>query len=70
MHKLSCELVSLRTLYEFCYHLALKIRDSGYRPDIVVAIARGGFVPARFVCDFLGLSRLARIIQMRRKQDS
>jgi hypoxanthine phosphoribosyltransferase len=27
--------------------------SSGYKTDIIVAIARGGFIPARFLCDFL-----------------
>ena len=38
--------------------LARRVRESGFRPDTVVAVARGGFMPARFVCDFLGISRL------------
>jgi hypoxanthine phosphoribosyltransferase len=33
--------------------LALKIIKSGYEPDIILGIARGGLVPARMVCDFL-----------------
>ncbi len=41
--------------------LADKIIEAGFRPDIVVAIARGGFVPARIVCDFLGIGELASI---------
>lgn len=38
--------------------LARRIRESGFAPDTVIAVARGGFMPARFVCDFLGVSRL------------
>lgn len=37
------------------------IRDSGFRPDIVVAIARGGYIPARLLCDFLNLYNLVSI---------
>jgi hypoxanthine phosphoribosyltransferase len=41
--------------------LALRIRDSGFRPEVVVAIARGGYVPARILCDYLGVSELASL---------
>lgn len=56
-----CEVVSWRRMYAFCRTLSHAILDSGYRPGIVVAVARGGFVPARIVCDFLGVSELASI---------
>ena len=33
--------------------LAHKVIESGYKPDIILGIARGGLVPARMVCDLL-----------------
>ncbi|VVC03680.1 Xanthine phosphoribosyltransferase [Candidatus Burarchaeum australiense] len=36
---------------EMCEELALAIRDSGFRPDVIVGIARGGWVPARLLSD-------------------
>jgi uncharacterized protein len=33
--------------------LARKIKASGYMPDLIVAIGRGGYVPGRLVSDFL-----------------
>ena len=33
--------------------LARKVRASGYRPDIVVAVGRGGYIPGRILCDLL-----------------
>ena len=56
-----CELVTLQAVYDLSYQLACQVRDSGYRPDLVVAIARGGFAPARFVCDFLGIRDMTSI---------
>jgi hypothetical protein len=50
--------LGLDEVVEHCDHVARAVRESGFRPDTVVAVARGGFVPARFVCDFLGVSRL------------
>jgi hypoxanthine phosphoribosyltransferase len=56
-----CELVPLDTVYELAFELSQSVRAAGFRPDLVVAIARGGFVPARFVCDFLGCAELASV---------
>ncbi len=41
--------------------LAQKIMESGYEPDIIVAVSRGGFDPARILCDQLGIRRLASL---------
>jgi len=59
--KLRCELVSQEAVYELCWELARTIRDSGFQPEIVVAVSRGGCVPARYLCDFLGISALTSI---------
>jgi len=41
--------------------LAEKIRRSGFRPEIIVALGRGGFIPARILCDRLDVKELAGI---------
>ncbi len=41
--------------------LAKKIQASGYRPDMIVAVSRGGFDPARILCDQLEVRRLASV---------
>ncbi len=56
-----CEVISLSKVYRLSFNLAEKILRSGYKPDFIVAIARGGFVPARFLCDFLGITDMASI---------
>jgi hypothetical protein len=33
--------------------LAKKIRESGYKPDVIVGVSRGGWVPARIMSDLL-----------------
>lgn len=38
--------------------VALKVRDSGFEPQAVVAIARGGCPPARSLCDLLAVKEL------------
>jgi hypoxanthine phosphoribosyltransferase len=37
------------------------IRESGYHPDIIVAIGRGGYIPARLLCDHLDMMALTGI---------
>lgn len=56
-----CEIVALERVYDLAFELSAAIRAAGYAPDLVIAIARGGFVPARLVCDFLLCSELTSI---------
>ena len=59
--KLRCELISWSETERLCQRLAGLIRGSGYRPDLVVAIGRGGYVPARLLCDYLDIMGLTSI---------
>lgn len=61
MVKVPVKLVTWDEIVQWTRGLAKKIKDSGYKPDIVVAVARGGFVPARLICDFLGIDNLISI---------
>ena len=58
MVKVPIRLVSWDEIAEWARILSMKIKDSGWLPDIVVAIARGGYAPARLVCDYLGITDL------------
>lgn len=53
-----CELVSWARFHTLARKLARAVHTSGYRPDILVAIGRGGYLPARILSDFLGLMDL------------
>lgn len=55
------ELLTLAQVQHLTRRLARLILASGYRPDIVISIARGGFVPARLLCDYLDLYNLTCI---------
>mgnify|MGYP001117035389 CR=1 FL=1 len=48
-----CDLVTWAEFYDLAKSLSRLIKSSGWQPDLVVAIGRGGYVPARVVCDFL-----------------
>lgn len=37
------------------------IKDSGYKPDLMIAISRGGFDPARIMSDQLNIRKLASL---------
>jgi hypothetical protein len=41
--------------------LAQKIIESGFKPDLIVAVSRGGFDPARILCDQLSVRKLASV---------
>jgi hypoxanthine phosphoribosyltransferase len=53
-----CEIVSWHRMYRLTLRLAIKIKQAGLKPDLIVAIARGGYVPARILCDFLNITNL------------
>ena len=53
------EYVSWPRMAVMARRLALLVSAAGFRPDTIIAIARGGFVPARILCDYLGVNELA-----------
>lgn len=57
----SARIVSLQEVYLASYKLSLLIMNSSYSFDTVIAIARGGFPVARFICDFLNIHHLGSI---------
>lgn len=52
---LQWELVSWEIFYDMARQLAFMIHDDNYQPDIIIAIARGGYTPARILSDYLGV---------------
>lgn len=48
-----CQLITWAEAFRFARDLAKAIKSSGYHPDLIIAIGRGGYVPARIVCDFM-----------------
>ncbi|MEM4750431.1 MAG: phosphoribosyltransferase, partial [Sulfolobales archaeon] len=58
MARIPVKQVSWNDIVEWSRGLARKILESGWIPDVVIAIARGGYVPARLICDFLGVENL------------
>lgn len=53
-----CQAISWAQCQTLLRDVALKIRTARFQPDVIVAIARGGFVPARLLCDYLSVMEL------------
>jgi len=49
------ELISWDFFYDMARQLAFRIQQDNYQPDIIIAIARGGYMPARILSDYLGV---------------
>lgn len=56
-----CDMPSWRRVVRDSKTLSNLIKTSGYDPNIVVAVCRGGVVPARLMCDFLHIKDLTTI---------
>ena len=56
--KIRCEYISWSRFYSLARQLCHCIHDSGFKPDIIIAIGRGGYMPARIVSDFLHVMNL------------
>jgi hypoxanthine phosphoribosyltransferase len=56
--KMKCTVTNWNYIYDLCRNLSSSVVESGYEPDIIVALARGGWFAGRMVCDFLGITDL------------
>ena len=53
-----CYVLDFDDIHNYSYQTAEKIKKTGWRPDAIVGIARGGWVHARIACDLLGIKDL------------
>jgi hypothetical protein len=53
-----CYVLDFDDITNYAYQTAIKIRKSGWKPDVIVGVARGGWVHARLQCDLLGVKDL------------
>ena len=56
-----CELVNWEQFHALARRLALAVRRAGFQPEVIVAIGRGGYMPARIVSDYLAVFDLAGV---------
>ncbi len=57
----NCEFVSWEDIHTLSRIVAKSIRKAGFQPDVVIGLARGGFVPSRNLADLLGVKDLVSI---------
>ncbi len=50
-----CELITWERFYELSRKLSLELHKDAFQPEVIVAISRGGCMPARIVCDYLDI---------------
>ncbi len=48
-------------VYDMLVNLALDVKRSGYSPEVIVGVSRGGWPPARIMSDLLGNQNLANM---------
>jgi hypoxanthine phosphoribosyltransferase len=59
MHeKFSCTIVDWNSAYDLCKDVSEEIKAAGFKPEIIVGVARGGWYLARVLCDFFLLKDL------------
>lgn len=56
--------ITLAELEKDCYELANKVKESNFKPDIILGIARGGLVPAVYLSDALDVRHIA-VVQIK-----
>lgn len=55
---MKCKIVTFDEVYNMMKKLAESIKNSRYQPTTIIGLARGGWVPSRLMCDFLGITDL------------
>ena len=58
---LEFEIPSWEQIYEMLLHLADRIRKNKFKPDIIVGVSRGGWVPGRVMSDLLENPQIANV---------
>ena len=59
--EIKCKVVTWSEIDRWAEQVSGKITESGYKPDVVVGLSRGGWVPARILCDQLVCKNLFSI---------
>ena len=52
---------SWEEIQQSCLEIAKKTKTSRFKPDIIVGVARGGWIPARLIADILGIANLTSL---------
>lgn len=61
VEKIDLEYLTWRKLYEAVIELACRIKKENYKPDMIVAVLKGGLIPARLLMDLLSINEIGFI---------
>jgi len=56
-----CTITNWEYIYGLCRSVSNQVKRAEFEPDVVVALARGGWFAGRCLCDFLGLNDLTSL---------
>lgn len=56
-----CTITNWEYIYGLCRDVSEDIKASRFEPDVIVALARGGWFAGRCICDFIGLDDLTSL---------
>jgi len=57
----SCTVTNWEYIYGLARDVSTQVKAADFEPDVVVALARGGWFAGRVLCDFLGLDDLTSL---------
>lgn len=57
----TCTITNWEYIYGLCRAVSTEVKRSSFEPDVIVALARGGWFAGRCICDFLGLDDLTSL---------
>jgi hypoxanthine phosphoribosyltransferase len=56
-----CTITNWEYIYGLCRDVSDHVKADSFEPDVVVALARGGWFAGRCICDFLGMDDLTSL---------
>jgi hypothetical protein len=59
IERFHCKLVTWKEIEKWSYRVAKKV--SAYKPELIIGLTRGGWIPARLMCDYLVEKNLCSI---------
>ena len=61
METFKCVTPDWEEMYAIAKTASEKIKKSGFYPDLIIAVSRGGLVPARMIADFLQIKNILSV---------
>ncbi|KAB1192253.1 phosphoribosyltransferase [Haloferax sp. MBLA0076] len=56
-----CTITNWEYIYGLCRDVSDEVKSSEFEPEVIVALARGGWFAGRCICDFVGLDDLTSL---------